>query len=141
MSNVYARNRKTTDLAFLMIGQDLQTKLTIYVMNEKRIPKKWRYMVGRNIIAKVDELVDNIVAANSIYPTTAEELEKRKLFQSLAICNCYQLQNKIIRLINCINTVTVDSLTQIIKLLHQEIATLKKWKKASKLMDKSSVVC
>ena len=126
MSNVYARNRKTTDLAFLMIGQDLQTKLTIYVMNEKRIPKKWRYMVGRNIIAKVDELVDNIVAANSIYPTTTEELEKRKLFQSLAICNCYQLQNKIIRLINCINTVTVDSLTQIIKLLHQEIATLKK---------------
>jgi len=141
MSNVYARNRKTTDLAFLMIGQDLQTKLTIYVMNEKRIPKKWRYMVGRNIIAKVDELVDNIVAANSIYPTTTEELEKRKLFQSLAICNCYQLQNKIIRLINCINTVTVDSLTQIIKLLHQEIATLKKWKKASKLMDKGSVVC
>lgn len=141
MSNVYARNRKTTDLAFLMIGQDLQAKLTIYVMNEKRVPKKWRYMVGRNIIAKVDELVDNIVAANSIYPTTAEELEKRKLFQSLAICNCYQLQNKIIRLINCINTVTVDSLTQIIKLLHQEIATLKKWKKASKLMDKSSVVC
>lgn len=141
MSNVYARNRKTTDLAFLIIGQDLQAKLTIYVMNEKRVPKKWRYMVGRNIIAKVDELIDNIVAANSIYPTTAEELEKRKLFQSLAICNCYQLQNKIIRLINCINTVTVDSLTQIIKLLHQEIATLKRWKKASKLMDKSSVVC
>lgn len=103
-------------------------------MKEKFLPKKWRYVVGQNIISKVDELMDNIIAANSIYPTTEKELEIRKNFQTLAITNCYQLQNKILRIEKCIDTVKINDLSIIIELLNKEMTTLKSWKKSSKLI-------
>lgn len=134
MSNVFVRNRNETDLVFLVNGQNLQIELTKYIMKEKFLPKKWRYIVGQNIISKVDELMDNIIAANSIYPTTEKELEIRKNFQTLAITNCYQLQNKILRIEKCIDTVKINDLSIIIELLNKEMTTLKSWKKSSKLI-------
>ena len=108
MSNVFTRNRNETELTFLINGQNLQIELTKYIMKEKFLPKKWRYIVGQNIISKVDELMDNIIAANSIYPVTENELEIRKNFQTLAIGNCYQLHNKILRIEKCIDTVKIN---------------------------------
>ena len=134
MSSVYARNRSETELAFYVYGQQLQVELTKYVMKEKIFPKKWRYIVGISLIAKVDELMDNIVFANSIYPTTEEELETRKKYHTKAIANCYQIQNKLLRLQACLETATIQSLTNIIELLNKEMATLKSWKKSSKLI-------
>lgn len=134
MSNVFVRNRNETDLVFLVNGQNLQIELTKYIMKEKFLPKKWRYIVGQNIISKVDELMDNIIAANSIYPITEHELEIRKSFQTLAITNCYQLQNKILRIEKCIDTVKINDLSVIIELLNKETTTLKSWKKSSKLI-------
>lgn len=134
MSNVFVRNRNETDLVFLVNGQNLQVELTKYIMKEKFLPKKWRYIVGQNIISKVDELMDNIIAANSIYPTTEKELETRKGFQTMAIGNCYQLQNKILRIEKCIDSVKINDLSIIIELLNKETTTLKSWKKSSKLI-------
>jgi len=134
LSNVFVRNRNETDLVFLVNGQNLQVELTKYIMKEKFLPKKWRYIVGQNIISKVDELMDNIIAANSIYPTTEKELETRKGFQTMAIGNCYQLQNKILRIEKCIDSVKINDLSIIIELLNKETTTLKSWKKSSKLI-------
>ena len=114
-------------------GRQLQIELTKYVMREKVMPKKWRYMIGRTLIAKVDEMMDNIVAANSIYVMTDKDLEIRKEFQTKAICNCFQIQNKLLRMIDCVETVTVKSLTPAIQLLNKEVATLKNWKKSTKI--------
>ena len=114
-------------------GRQLQIELTKYVMREKVMPKKWRYMIGRTLIAKVDEMMDNIVAANSIYVMTDKDLEIRKEFQTKAICNCFQIQNKLLRMIDCVETVTVKSLAPAIQLLNKEVATLKNWKKSTKI--------
>ena len=120
-------------MTFMTTGRQLQIELTKYVMREKVMPKKWRYMIGRTLIAKVDEMMDNIVAANSIYVMTDKDLEIRKEFQTKAICNCFQIQNKLLRMIDCVETVTVKSLTPAIQLLNKEVATLKNWKKSTKI--------
>ena len=134
MSNVFLRNRADTEMTFMVIGRQLQNELTKYVMREKVMPKKWRYMIGRTLIAKVDEMMDNIVAANSIYAMTEHDLEMRREYQTKAINNCFQIQNKLLRMIDCVETVTVKSLTPVIKLLNKEVATLKNWKKSTKLV-------
>lgn len=134
MSNVFLRKRSDTELTFMTTGRQLQNELTKYVMREKVMPKKWRYMIGRTLIAKVDEMMDNIVAANSIYVLTERDLEVRKEFQAKAIYNCFQIQSKLLRMIDCVDTVTVKSLTPAIKLLNKEVATLKNWKKSTKIV-------
>ena len=64
MSNVHRRFRKETDLQFLVTAQELQFELTKFVMREKNVPKKWRLIIAQPLIAKVDELLDNLNYAN-----------------------------------------------------------------------------
>ena len=104
-------------------------------MREKVLPKKWRYAIGYPLIEKVDELVDNITYANSIFPTDEQELKKRKYYQTMAIANCYQVQNKIIRMEKCVATVKIEMLGKTMELLEHEITLLKSWKKTSKIIE------
>lgn len=46
MSNVYTRNRKKTPFDVLANAEKLQDLVTLYVMNERYVPKKWRFMIG-----------------------------------------------------------------------------------------------
>lgn len=74
MSNVYTRNRKKTPFDVLANAEKLQDLVTLYVMNERYVPKKWRFMIGQDLIKKIDELNDNIIAANSIYAMNDQDL-------------------------------------------------------------------
>lgn len=130
MSNVYKRLRGETDTQFVINALDLQALLTQYCAKEKFVPKKYRLLIGVPIINKVDELVDNITFANSIYPTNESELQQRKEYQVKAIANCFQLQNYIVKLEKTIDSVTITSLEKIIDLLCNELNLLKAWKKS-----------
>lgn len=130
MSNVYKRLRGETETQFIINALDLQTLLTQYCVKEKFVPKKYRLLIGVPIINKVDELVDNITFANSIFPTNETELQQRKEYQVKAIANCFQLQNYIVKLEKTIDTVTITSLEKIIDLLCNELNLLKAWKKS-----------
>lgn len=136
MSNVYTRNRKKTPFDVASNAEKLQDLVTLYVMDEKRVPKKWRYMIGQDLIAKADELNDNVIAANSIFATTEEELAKRKVYSQKAIINGYQLQRKLLRLIRCVPSATAGSLDEIMAILSQEIDDLKGWRKNDKIRGK-----
>ena len=136
MSNVFKRKRKETELQFLKNAWDLQFELTKFVMKEKYVPKKWRYMIAQGMIAKVDELVDNLEFANCIYPQTKEDFANRRKYQVSAIANTWQLQNKLVRMLECVETVKVDNLSKIIELLEAEEALIKKWKKSDKEKEK-----
>lgn len=72
MSNVYTRNRKKTPFDVLANAEKLQDLVTLYVMNERYVPKKWRFMIGQDLIKKIDELNDNIIAANSMARSLCE---------------------------------------------------------------------
>ncbi len=134
MSNVYVRNRKKTKFDVVTNAEKLQDSITLYVMNERSVPKKWRYMIGEDLIAKIDELNDNVIAANSIYATKEKELETRKTYQQRAIINGYQLQRKLSRLIRCVPSANASSLEDIIALLEEEIKDIKGWRKNDKIV-------
>ena len=134
MSNVYARNRKKTKFDVVTNAEKPQDDITLYVMNEQLVPKKWRYMIGEDLIAKIDELNDNVIAANSIYATTEKDLETRKTYQQRAIINGYQIQRKLKRLIRCVPSATANSLEDIITLLETEISNIKSWRKNDKIV-------
>lgn len=130
MSNVYKRFRGETETQFIINALELQSELTRYCTKEKFIPKKYRLLIGVPIINKVDELVDNITFANSIFPTNETETEQRKEYQVKAIANCFQLQNYIVKLEKTVDSVTISSLDKIIDLLCVELNLLKAWKKS-----------
>lgn len=134
MSNVYVRNRKKTKFDVVTNAEKLQDDITLYVMNEQFVPKKWRYMIGEGLISKVDELNDNVIAANSIYAKDEKELEARKAYQQRAIINSYQLHRKLDRLIRCVPSATASSLEDIITLLKAEINDIKGWRKNDKIV-------
>lgn len=136
MSSVFERLRGTTPTQVEITALNLQTELAKFCVNEKYVPKKWRLLLGVNIINKINELVDNISFANSIYPQNEQELQLRKNFQTKAIANCYQLQNLIIALENILDTVKIKNLDKIIDLLCVERNLLFAWKKANKIMKK-----
>ena len=132
MSSVHKRLRKETELQFLKSAWELQFELTKFVMREKNLPKKWRLIIAQPIIAKVDELIDNLNFANCIYPTRINDAILREQYQQKAIANCWQLQNKLVRMIECIETVKIEKMENIINHLSDCEILIKKWKKSDK---------
>lgn len=136
---VFKRLRKETELQFLKSAQDLQVAVTLFMMRDKNVPKKWRLIIAQPIIAKVDELLDNINFANAIYPTMRQEYLLRAQYQTTAICNCWQLHNKLVRALICVQSVKIEKLESIIELLTRTEGLLKRWKKSDKMRYKSFV--
>lgn len=132
MSSVHKRLRKETELQFLKSAWELQFELTKFVMREKNLPKKWRLIIAQPIIAKVDELIDNLNFANCIYPTRINDAILREQYQQKAIANCWQLQNKLVRMIECVETVKIEKMENIINHLSDCEILIKKWKKSDK---------
>ena len=132
MSSVHKRLRKETELQFMQTAWELQFELTKFVMREKNLPKKWRLVLGCPIVEKVDELVDNLTYANCIYPTSISDVELREKYQQMAVANCWQLQNKLVRMIECVETVKIEKMDTVINLLSDAENLIKKWKKSDR---------
>ena len=88
--------------------------------------------------------MDNIVAANSIYPINMREVEERRILQDRAIMNCEQLLQK---LTYCADVLPVSLLKfePYAVTIDKEIALLKGWRKSTnainaKIMNKGERV-
>ena len=88
------------------------------------------------IIEKVIALIDNITAANTIYPQNMREYEMRREYQTKAIINVEQ----IIQLLQFMLTtlpICADKFQPVTELLMKEGALLRGWRKAdNKLKEK-----
>lgn len=62
MSNVLKRNRAVSDAEFLHNAQVIRSEVTRLVMNEKVVPKKYRYVYAIPVIDICRELNKNAVA-------------------------------------------------------------------------------
>lgn len=98
----------------------------------------------KSIIVTVNQLMDNIVAANSIYPINMREVEERRILQDRAIMNCEQLLQK---LTYCADVLPVSLLKfePYAVTIDKEIALLKGWRKSTnaistKIMNKGERV-
>ena len=94
-------------------------------INEKHISKKWRYMLVQDAVNKVCELLDNVVASNSVYPNTAATLQLRTTYLQAAAINAYQLENKFQCMVRVIETVKIKDLENVMSLLFDEVNLLK----------------
>jgi hypothetical protein len=78
MSNVLRRNRATSEAEFLHNACRIRTEVTKMVMNEKVIPKKYRYVYAIPMIDICRDLVKN---ANTYYNCIGEDDESFHLYE------------------------------------------------------------
>ena len=88
MSNVYSRNRTATTLETLNVAKELSIEIYKVIMNEKKIPKKHRYFIGKSLFNTTEKITENIYRANNIYPKSPEDLIKRNEYQKQALQEC-----------------------------------------------------
>jgi hypothetical protein len=80
---------------------------------------------------KVDQLcfllTNNLRAANSIYPTSMQEYEKRREYQNFGIVNCEQLIKELQRVVELFN-VDIGVYERCVKAVNREIDLIKRWR-------------
>ncbi|MCM1234044.1 MAG: hypothetical protein NC489_28400 [Ruminococcus flavefaciens] len=134
--SVLKNNRGESQMEFYHTATLARAELTRFVMNDNIVPKRWRPVFTFPIIEKVIALIDNITAANTIYPQNMREYEMRREYQTKAIITVEQ----IIQLLQFMLTtlpICADKFQPVTELLMKEGALLRGWRKAdNKLKEK-----
>ena len=133
MSNVLLRNRSVSELEFWKNGSDIRAVVTQFLMRENNVPKRWRPVFTFPGIDLARRLMEEITAANTIYPTTEQEEEQRRAHQTEAIIICEQIIQHLQWLVDTL-PVKVGSLADIVEMINREIALLKAWRKTNKVL-------
>lgn len=91
---------------------------------------KHRYLM-HNFKSRVDQLASqltsNVRAANSLYPTSIAEYERRREYQNNAIVNCEQLIKELQRVVEIFD-VDINLYSRYVKAIDREIDLIKKWR-------------
>ena len=91
---------------------------------------KYRYLM-RNAKNRIDHLASlltsNVRAANTLYPTSLHEYERRRDFQNNAIVNCEQLIKELQKIVELFS-VDVNVYSRYVKTIDREIGLIKKWR-------------
>ena len=100
---------------------------------------KYRYLMqnSKNRIDHIASLLtSNVISANSRYPTSMHEYEKRRDFQNDAIANCEQLIKELQRIVE-IFEVDINTYQRYIEAIDREIGLIKKWRQRDNRIKKS----
>ena len=133
MSNVLSRKRSLSELEIWKNASEIRAVFTRYLMNEKKVPKRWKFVFSMPGIGYAMKLMEEITAANTIYPTTDAELVQRRAHQNEAIVACEQIIQHIQFMIETLDGCKVSDFEIIGEMLFKEIALLKAWRKANKV--------
>jgi len=75
-----------------------------------------------------------IVCANTIYPCTEHELQRRRDYQQDAINACENIIQALQDMLEVLTSIDIDRMDRIGELLMKESALLRAWRKSTKLM-------
>lgn len=129
--SVIKRYRSLSDLEFFRVLCQIDKRLTQFLMNEKNVPKRSRFIYSNPIINCLTDCYENIVVANSIYPYDEHELALRMHYQVLAYADIEKILMHLNRLIN--NTdIDASKLTEPVNMLVKEASLLRGWRRGSK---------
>lgn len=134
--SVLASKRDQSTLEFYHTMLVAFKKIATFVMSDKHVPKKWRFTISNPIIDLCQEILDNIVSANSVYVKTKQDALMRNRYQRAAINGVHKLTHRIQYMIEILN-VFDDSLQPIAELLEKELTLLNAWKKSDEERYKS----
>ena len=133
---VLKNKRGESQMEFYHTATLARAELTRFVMNDDIVPKRWRPVFTFPIIEKVIALIDNITAANTIYPQSMHEYEMRRDYQNKAIITVEQIIQLLQFMLSTL-PVSADRFKPVTELLMKEGALLRGWRKAgNKLKEK-----
>lgn len=127
--NNFARNREETQFDTLDLAQELKHKVSKYVMNEKRVPTRWRYMNGKPAIDYARHIRDLVSMANEIQ-LNKENIEKRNELQKQAVAYCNILQLQLTDIIAECEGATHENMREITDTLDKRIGKIVNWNKS-----------
>ena len=127
--SVLKNKRSESPLEFYRTATLIRTELTRFVMSDNVVPKRWRPVITFPMVEKVIKLLDYITAANTIYPQSLREAERRRDYQTQAII----VVEQILQLLQyMLTTLSVDpnKFQPVTELLVKVVALLRGWRKA-----------
>ena len=133
MSKVFSRKRSVSELEFWKTATEIRSDFTRYLMNENKVPKRWRFVFTMPCIDYVRKLMDEVIAANTIYPTTEAELAQRRYHQNEAIAICEQIVQHIQWMIDTLE-LSVSDFETLCEKIFKEIYLLKAWRKQNRIL-------
>ena len=134
MSSVPKSERKKSKQEFdsihLRIHDEAVKMIELNFHAEHEIVKKYQSYIryaSSNLMQLVFELTYHVKVANSIYPTTHEELVERRIEMDKAIGVCFDILTMYELIMHTLH-VKDDMGVQEIKLLHHQINAIKAWR-------------
>lgn len=129
--SVLARNRSTSAMEFLNTAHELE-KFTIEACHrENVIPKRYRLSKGKDLMESAKIVNNNVIYANSVFPRTKAEYQRRIKFQKRAIMEI-QIMLKDLRLLSEIPPISDSVLEKWTGYLINEEGYIKAWMQSDK---------
>ncbi len=129
--SVLARNRSTSAMEFLNTAHELE-KFTIEACHrENVIPKRYRLSKGKDLMESAKIVNNNVIYANSVFPRTKAEYQRRIKFQKRAIMEI-QIMLKDLRLLSEILPISDSILEKWTGYLINEEGYIKAWMQSDK---------
>lgn len=90
----------------------------------------WLIEMYRNrLIEYANDMVENIIAAYSIFAFTIEEAYLKRNLQDLAIADCYKIKNLLQLMVETMQQLNKDTMLDLAGKIDKEIDQLKMWRK------------
>ncbi len=128
--SVLKSKRGASELEFYHTAAEIRATAVRFVMNENIVPKRWRPVFTFPMVQRVNAMMDNITAANTIYPVNEHELEVRRDYQNLAIINVEQIMQYLQFMLETLD-LNADKFQTLTELLVKEAQLLRGWRKAN----------
>lgn len=116
-------------MQFFQTAVDIQDKLIEFCMKEEIIPKKYRFIYAIPIIQTAQELVDNIVDANTIYVKSNEDAIERRKYQQRASGDCEKLLQKL-QSLRRVRKISGNKMEEITGMIISEKGYITAWRKS-----------
>lgn len=141
MSNVLLRHRGISEMEFYRTADTIRGELTRFLMNDKYVPKKWRFVFTYPTIDLIRQLFSDMIEANDIYPHSDEEVTRRKAVQQRTIDTCEKIYEQLQYMLTTLNYRNIDAdnpiaaqLLKVFDLIDLEERLLKAWRRSTKII-------
>lgn len=129
--SVRANKRSVSEFEFYKKAVDIYTILARLLMNDKVIPKKFRYVHSVPTLNKAGQLIDEITYANTIYPYDDDMAKLKEEHQLQAIVILEQIFQRVQLAIWTVSP-NIDKFSELAQLMVDEANLLRKWKKSTR---------
>ena len=131
---VYRRLREETDFDTLELCDKLKRLTAKYVMNEKRVSKRWRFVFSFKLIEYVDKIREYVTIANDIRAVNEDLLADRYKYQTRAISFCNLYQCELIDMEETLDGVTEESLREVVDTFDSLLSHIINWRKKDRVI-------